>query len=297
MVCVSHIDEFLLPHLANKYVGKMGVPEPLFRRQIGALHSIHDGRLPSSSLLQNKDNCDRLGRSKSYYEPSRPEIMKLIPRHARTVLSYGCGWGALEKEIAARGVRVTAVPLDSVIGACADEQGIEVIHGDMEVVVRSLSGRQFDAILVSNMLHLVPEPVYLLAWLGRLLAKDGTVVAAIPNLAYLGAAWRRLKRDRQLNGQVTFATAGAHRTSYRRIKNWFKSAKLKITNVTPIIPDRAQSLRQVTGNLTVGWLASEFLVVASKQSSTYSSEAAGGGLNRAVAESANELVQVAPEPR
>ena len=66
--------------------------------------------------------------------------------------------GATEAALAARGIQVTAVPLDSVIGTCAEGKGVEVVYEDADSLMMSLSGRQFDVILISNIPHLVPEP-------------------------------------------------------------------------------------------------------------------------------------------
>ena len=37
--------------------------------------------------------------SKSYYEPVRQDILDAIPSGTRSLLSFGCGWGAMEAEL------------------------------------------------------------------------------------------------------------------------------------------------------------------------------------------------------
>ncbi len=264
MVCISKIDDFLLPHLANKYVGSMGVREDLFRRQLFALSSIHQGELPSGSLLSSPRNGDGDGHSKSYYEPSSPELLSLIPSKVKTVLSYGCGSGAMETSLAARGIQVTAVPLDAVIGSCVAGDGIEVLQEDPDTLLMALSGRQFDAILISNMLHLVPEPTSLLAWFRRLLSPDGTLVARLANPRRPSTLWRQLKTGRRISSAVRDTGSATYRPSYMEVRRWFKETRFRIRTSIPCVPQRAQALYRLTGRLTAPWLASEFLVAASR---------------------------------
>jgi SAM-dependent methyltransferase len=267
MICISHIRDFLLPHLPNKYVGQLGTPETDFFRQIQALKSIQQCRRPCAVLL-NGSGETRLwqGRwSKSYSEPFRRDVLDLVPGGASRVLSYGCGAGALESELVNRGVQVKAVGLDSVIGACAEARGVDVVYGSSESVLERFSGEQFDSVLLSNLLHLVPNPEGLLARLGNLLAPRGVLVAIVPNHSQLPVLWGRISGDPALKNLGRYDQTGIHQTSARSIRRWFARAGLRVQKILPVIPRRAEWLHRGSARLFGGLLGSEFLVVGEKQ--------------------------------
>src|ERR1035437_7765989 len=105
----------------------------------------------------------------------------MVPRDAQRILSVGCGWGAAEAKLRERGARVTALPLDSVIGAAAARQGIEVVYGTLEECLVALGGQRFDAVLISNLLHLQRNPNRLLEQCARFAQAGGTLVLSGPN--------------------------------------------------------------------------------------------------------------------
>ena len=264
MICISHIDDFVLPHLPNKYVGKLGLQAMEIFRQIEALLSIRGGRRPSTVLLSSETKLGGAMWSKSYYEPASPAVLALIPSGVRSVLSYGCGWGAMEAELIKRGIRVTAVALDSVIGACAEARGVDVIYGDSEGVPSKLSGERFDCILLSNVLHLVALPEKLLVSLTRLVATGGVVVATVPNLAQLPITWRRMARHAAFRNLTSYEQAGTHLTSDRVVRRWFVNAGLRVRKRISVIPHRAEWFHRASGSLLDSLLAEEFSVLGSK---------------------------------
>ena len=264
MICISQIEDFILPHLPSKYVGKLGLRDAEFFTQIQALKAIQDKTRPCTVLLKSETKVWRASWSKSYYEPSDPEVLALVPEGTRTVLSYGCGWGAMESDLLTRGIRVTAIVLDSVIGACAEAKGIEVVYGDSETALASLAHKRFDCVLIPNVLHLVSDPARLLESLAKLLSDSGVVIATLPNLAQLPVIWTRVKQNPAFRDLGTFERSGLHLTSYRRIRRWFRKAKLTVRKVVPVIPRRAEGVYRVSGRLLSGVLASDFMVVGEK---------------------------------
>jgi 2-polyprenyl-3-methyl-5-hydroxy-6-metoxy-1,4-benzoquinol methylase len=264
MICISHISDFVLPHLPDRYVGKLGLESNEFLRQIEALQAIHYKTRPCTSLLNGGTRVAQSRWAKSYYEPVNRDLLALVPRVARTVLSFGCGCGAMEAELTRRGVHVTAVPLDSVIGVCAESRGFEVVYGNLDSSLASLGGRRFDCVLLSNMLHLARQPESLLSHLAELLSSKGVVVAAVPNLSQLPILWKRARRDPALATLASYESSGIRLTSVRIVRTWFKKAGLKVQEMRPTIPRRARWAYRATGSLTSGWLASEFLLLATR---------------------------------
>lgn len=264
VICISHIDDFVLPHLPNKYVGNLGLRDIEFFRQIEVLKSICDGKTSPMVLLNAETGLWRSEGSKSYYEPCRSDMVAMVPPGTRRVLSYGCGWGATEGELVKKGIHVTAIPLDSVIGVCAEARGVEVVYEDSERVLSRLSGDRFDCILVSDVLHLVSAPQKVLSMLSSLLTPAGVIIASVPNLQQLPVLWRRISGQRHVIRANHYEQAGAHALSTRTLRKWFSHSNLRIREVVPTIPQRAKWAHLVSGSLLDSFLAREFLLVAAK---------------------------------
>ncbi|HTO04961.1 MAG TPA: methyltransferase domain-containing protein, partial [Opitutus sp.] len=93
----------------------------------------------------------------------------------------GCGSGATEHALAARGACVTALPLDSIIGAAAAGERVEMIYGSLDESFHRLAGRQFDCVLMTNLLHLQREPSRLLRNCLNSVRAGGHLVLGGPN--------------------------------------------------------------------------------------------------------------------
>ncbi|MCI4677046.1 class I SAM-dependent methyltransferase [Rhodoblastus acidophilus] len=261
LIPVSRLDAFTVHHMSNRYAGKMGLPAKDFTKQTEALMRIADGTLPPRALLPTETRLWRAEYSKDYYEPAREEIVELVPASARSVLSVGCGSGATEIALAARGLRVAAIPLDFVIAAGAAEAGVELIEGDLVEASRSLEGRAFDCILLLNVLHLTPDPAEALSLFGKLLAPGAPIIVQSPHMAALPIVWRRL-RDRRNRAPQGFAESGAHFVSGRSVEKWCRSAGLTVERAADILHRRVEHYEGVIPLAARRALASDIVVVA-----------------------------------
>lgn len=181
VICVSALEEFLIHHMSNRYVGQMGLPLDQFKEQIQTLWEIRNGAHPASQLVEVTPKVLQPKWSKWYYEKLGDEVLRAVPEDARTVLSVGCGWGDTEVSLKERGACVTALPLDSVIGAAAARRGIGVVYGTWPECLSRLDGRQFDCVLLSDLLHLQEDPCKLLAQCGQFVGAGGMLVVKSPN--------------------------------------------------------------------------------------------------------------------
>ena len=80
---------------------------------------------------------------------------------------------------------MTVLPLDSVIGAHAAQRGLEVVYGSLDEGFAKLRHQRFDCIIISNLLHLIRDPVAVVRQSTDLLKTGGTLVLAGPNFDYL----------------------------------------------------------------------------------------------------------------
>jgi 2-polyprenyl-3-methyl-5-hydroxy-6-metoxy-1,4-benzoquinol methylase len=264
LICISQLNDFLVHHLPNKYVGTaFGVDNSELRRQVGCLLQIEASERRCGQLFETETKLVDRCYSKGYYEPVQRELLAELPKGVRTILSVGSGCGATEACLVNMGIRVTAVPLDPVIGGAAEAQGVEIIDGDFDQARRTLEGRKFDCLLLPTVLHLVPDQVELLRSWAALLRVGGTVIAVVPNTSRLELSWTALRGGRVNDGEM-YRTTGVHHTSRETVRSWFESAGLRVDRLNGAVRSRAQRIGRLTkGRLNV-WLAYEFFVVAGK---------------------------------
>jgi len=181
VICISDIDDFLIHHMPNRYADGLPVSLSAFKEQIQTLLEIQDGHHPASILCAVESEFFPSRWQKSYYEKPNDEWLRMIPDEAKTVLTIGCGWGATEEKLKQRGLKVTTLPLDSVVGKQAARQGIETIYGEMDECFNTLGERSFDCVLLTNLLHLQPDPKILVEHCIRKVVKGGTLILSGPN--------------------------------------------------------------------------------------------------------------------
>lgn len=237
-ICLDRLRDFTLPHLPNKYIGRMGIRIEELEDQIRALRQVHAGEIPPGGLVETETRAAHAMGSKAYYEPVQADLLDMLPSSARTLLSVGCGWGETEAEALRRGMDVTAVPLDSAIAASARRRGVAVVYGDWPSARGQLSGRRFDVLLVSGLLHLMPDPVGFLAECRGLLEEHGVVAASVPNLARLPVLVRRFLRQPGYRSLDSFEVTGMHPPSLRAVGAWFRKAGLQAGPVRLKLPEQ-----------------------------------------------------------
>jgi 2-polyprenyl-3-methyl-5-hydroxy-6-metoxy-1,4-benzoquinol methylase len=231
VICISAIRDFLIHHMPNRYANQIGISFELLEEQLQALFAIRDGRHPVTELCNVEPRVLQNQWSKSFYEPTRTDLVDLVPKHARSVLSIGCGWGATEETLIRRGHSVAALPLDSVIGAVAERRGIEVIYASLDEGLRLVEQRKFDAILVNCLLPLLEEPFAILGRCCRLLKSKGVIVVANPNFDYLPYLFRRLVRNRGYQHLRQFSQAGIHLLSAIDVEHCLEKAGLVFSHL------------------------------------------------------------------
>jgi 2-polyprenyl-3-methyl-5-hydroxy-6-metoxy-1,4-benzoquinol methylase len=225
MICISHLDDFLVPHLSAKYAGNGAQSSDDFYRQLRALEAMSNGK-PRNTLFPVATKLYHTHWSKNFYEPCQDKLIDLVPPGARSILSVGCGWGETEKRLIEKGFRVKAIPIDSVIAASAEARGVDIVYGDVEQARQRLSGESFDCLLFSNMLHLVPEPAKFMTRFTEFLAPGGSVIASAPNLSWMRLLARRFRFGKGANPK-NYDSSGMHASTGRLLRRWFRQAGLQ----------------------------------------------------------------------
>lgn len=261
LIPLSHMNDFTVHHMSNKYVNKVGVDGRELRRQIEELLQIDGAETPHLPLIDGETKLWRGLYSKDYYEPEKPKIISLIPKSARNVLSIGCGQGATEMALAKSGLSVTAVPLDTVICRAAAEAGVEMIGGDFRSARGRLEGRRFDCMLLLNLLHLAPDPVEVLSSFSELLSSAAPIIIQSPNMSNLPAIWRQI-RDRRVETPRSYEISGAHFSSRGSVEKWCRKAGLTVERTTDVLHRRVEAYHGVIPAVAKRALASEIIAVA-----------------------------------
>lgn len=266
MVCVSHLDEFTVLHLPNNKVSLFPFRHAaVYHRQIQALLDLRQNGRFRGLLFEPETKVIERKWSKDYYEPCREDMLALLPPHARSVLSLGCGFGYTEEALVKKGIRVVAVPIDAIIGACAADKGIEIVCGDFQTVREKLAAQRFDGILMSNFLHLTPDPPGVLSSFVPLLAPQGRLVASAPNFRQVTTQWRRLRRLGPYKDLGDYAKTGIHLTSHAVVRNWFRASGLTVLQTVDILPEKARLPYRLSCGLAGPLLARELLVAGERR--------------------------------
>lgn len=192
VMCLSNFDRFLLRHLPNRYIEKQGVPLSVVQEQIEALLEIGKGERRPIRLCETETKVSGARWSKRFYEPPAEDVLSLVPQAVKKVLSIGCGFGQTEAALVRRGVLVSGLPLDSVIGACAAQRGIKVVDATLAEGATKFATAEFDCIVITNLLHLFEYPAQFLDEYRRVLRPGGYIVMSGPNFEYLPLQVKRI---------------------------------------------------------------------------------------------------------
>jgi SAM-dependent methyltransferase len=266
LICVSRLDDFLVHHLPNRYVDThFGIREPELRRQIKCLLQIDRAKLQPTSFFGSQGEMPSAWYAKNYYEPIRDEIISVLPKEVRSVLSLGCGSGALEGHLVEKGLYVVGVPLDPVIAGAAEAKGVEVVGGSFEAVHASLAthwGKRFDCLLLVNILHLIRDPVALLRSFRDLLSDEATIVVETPNFLQVPNALTKLHRDPGFMSLINFDRSGTHFASRHMTHRWLRRAGLVLEKTVAIMKPSLRTFSKSLRSLSEPFLADGFVAIA-----------------------------------
>lgn len=134
----------------------------------------------------------RLQRAWHWLNGSSSFHARFIPAGSGSILDVGCGAGALGATLKRRGYRVFGVELNKTLWGAAQANGVEVLGSTLfDANIRPGS---LDAIVYSDVLEHVPEPLRELRQAARSLRPGGRLYVGCPNYAGLqrrvfGDAW------------------------------------------------------------------------------------------------------------
>jgi len=125
-----------------------------------------------------------------YYENTRSEMLKYIPRSVKTVLEFGCGSGYFSELIKNKyHAECWGFEIHSYSAKIASEKLCRVINADAHQALSEIPDNYFDCIIFNDVLEHLQDPYSLLLNVKAKLSECGVVVASIPNVRF----WSNLK--------------------------------------------------------------------------------------------------------
>lgn len=113
------------------------------------------------------------------------ELLRPVVRH-KTVLELATGTGSIAKNIvsSANHIEATDASSEMIAEARRDNQSAKLHFSVQDMFCLPYADNSFDAVIVSNALHIVPQPEKAIAEIKRVLKDDGVLIA--PTFTHAG---------------------------------------------------------------------------------------------------------------
>ena len=143
-------------------------------------------------MQEHKDFWDRnAGRYDRFMRKDRAaydemyELIRPVVRH-KTVLELATGTGLIAKHIvnAAAHIEATDASAEMIAEAKRDNRSAKLHFSVQDMFCLPYANQSFDVVIVSNALHIVPQPEKALAEIRRVLKDDGVLIA--PTFTHAG---------------------------------------------------------------------------------------------------------------
>ena len=134
---------------------------------------------------KNAGRYDRFMRKDRAAYDEMYELIRSIVRH-KTVLELATGTGLIAKHIvnAAAHIEATDASAEMIAEAKRDNRSAKLHFSVQDMFRLPYANQSFDVVIVSNALHIVPQPEKALQEIKRVLKDDGTLIA--PTFTHAG---------------------------------------------------------------------------------------------------------------
>ena len=134
---------------------------------------------------KNAGRYDRFMRKDRAAYDEMYELIRPVVRH-KTVLELATGTGLIAKNIvnAAAHIEVTDASAEMIAEAKRDNHSAKLHFSVQDMFRLPYANQSFDVVIVSNALHIVPQPEKALQEIKRVLKDDGTLIA--PTFTHAG---------------------------------------------------------------------------------------------------------------
>lgn len=220
--CLERIEDQLVHHLPNVYLGKLGVTQEEFETQLAALMAL-PARAGDGQLLRTETSLDEPRWNKSCFPRAPERVADLVGPAPARVLSFGAVNGALERELQKRGHDVLAIPVDEVFGALLEHGGIATLPPRVPSSEELASVAPADVLLAVDTFGYLADPVAALRALLPAIGPGGRVVATAPD--HRRQWWREaLPGGRRRSLPRSWVDHGLHPTDPGQLRRWLRDA-------------------------------------------------------------------------
>lgn len=123
-----------------------------------------------------------------YYKNDRLDMLQYIPLGSKAFLEVGCGEGNFALALKERdGAEAWGIEMDEESGGLAKQRLDRVLLGDINILLKELPDKYFDAIIFNDVLEHLYDPYALLENLKAKLKPGGVILSSIPNIRYFRA--------------------------------------------------------------------------------------------------------------
>lgn len=245
LLCVSRINDFIVPHLANKYYSQMGIPFEELEAQVNTLSDLSCDSRWNGSLFNPQTKAPDFRWSKNLYEGPDEELLRTLPPSTRNLLSVGASSGVNELLLSKKGIKVCAMPIDPVFADAQRRHGIRTVEGPFESATKDLNGEEFDTILMADVLHLLANPIEWLNKLQSLLEPEGMLIASVWNTSE-PIAWLKDWLDGQRRSVTPdYENIGVQPVSPKILRTWCNESGLELTQIIPLVTGSRHIVRRL----------------------------------------------------
>ena len=191
-----------------------------------------------------------------YFRNVRDDIVSLVPREANDILEIGCAAGMTGNKLKQKtGVYVAGVELDHKAALEAKKVLDEVIEGNIETLELPFIEKRFDCILFADVLEHLIDPLDVLKKTRKFLKTDGTVIASIPNVQYLGVVHQLVEGNWTYQDEGILDRTHLRFFTYHEIIKMFDEAGYTISNISETLDPQYKDAINQTTTLNLGRLS------------------------------------------
>lgn len=254
LLCISRLEEIMIHHLSNSYIGIKGIGFEEVKKQVDVLIKSYSKGKKEGSLFSTRKGVNIRHWDKQFYEEPDRDILKILKGPNKEVLSIGAGYGGLEKAVKRLGHHVIAVPIDNLMAASLQYRGIDVTEPNFNSAFKQLKNSRFDCIILSNVLQHIKNPENLIDSVLALVKKNAILIVKIHNFNFWH--WKSFR-------PINFDDSYLNCIDPKEIKEWLEERGFNVS-IMPQGSDRVECLFNLVGPLMSSLIARSFVLAARK---------------------------------
>ncbi|HBH86441.1 MAG TPA: methyltransferase type 11 [Syntrophaceae bacterium] len=253
VICISRIDDFLLHHLPNDYLGHLGLPFDEMRIQIKRMLELGE-TYSSDVFIPEHTGLDIWRWEKCYYDHADKGLIEILPDKAHMILSIGCGRGQTEYLMAESGRTVEVIPLDDYISTLAEKRGLICLSASWKALFDMPKEKKYDLIYLSDILCYIQDPISVLQACKQHLRPNGQLLLSFHNFDSIkNIRYKKLKSD---SVNLNFCTS-------KMVRRWIEVSGFKVSRIYAPVIKKVAVFDRISLGLFRNRLSAKIAILAS----------------------------------